>query len=83
MDGTPYAGPGGYTNQSIRELYQARIRDKKPWGKTGDYADTSEGAERAVGRACRRVCAVSHGRRAADRQEKMRVTSSFFTMCQE
>jgi ADP-ribosylglycohydrolase len=48
MDGTPYAGPGGYTNQSIRELYQARMRDRKPWGQTGDYADTSEGAERAV-----------------------------------
>jgi len=53
MDGTPYAGPGGYTNQSIRELYQARIRDNKPWGQTGDYADTSEGAERAVVLAAR------------------------------
>ena len=33
MDGSPYDGPGGYTNQSIRELYQARVRDKKPWGQ--------------------------------------------------
>ena len=48
MDGSAYAGPGGYTNQSIRELYQARVRDEKPWGQTGDYSDTSEGAERAV-----------------------------------
>ena len=48
MDGSPYSGPGGYTNQSIRELYRMRVRDKKPWGQTGDYADTTEGAERAV-----------------------------------
>ncbi len=53
MDGSPYSGPGGYTNQSIRELYQARIIDQKPWGKTGDYADTSEGAERTVVLAAR------------------------------
>ena len=30
MDGSPYAGPGGFTNQSIRELHQARVRDGKP-----------------------------------------------------
>ncbi len=61
MDGTPYAGPGGYTNQSIRELYQARIRDHKPWGKTGDYADTSEGAERAVVLAARYAQSPTEG----------------------
>lgn len=61
MDGTPYAGPGGYTNQSIRELYQARIRDNKPWGKTGDYADTSEGAERAVVLAARYAQSPTEG----------------------
>ncbi len=33
MDGTPYAGPGGYTNQSIRELYQARIRTEELEGQ--------------------------------------------------
>jgi hypothetical protein len=48
MDGTAYSGPGGYTNQSIRELYQARVKQGKTWGKTGDYADTTQGAERAV-----------------------------------
>jgi ADP-ribosylglycohydrolase len=46
MDGTPYSGPGGYTNQSIREVYAARVRQGKPWGETGGYADTSEAAER-------------------------------------
>jgi ADP-ribosylglycohydrolase len=25
MDGSPYAGPGGYTNQSIRELYKVSL----------------------------------------------------------
>jgi ADP-ribosylglycohydrolase len=48
MDGTPYSGPGGYTNQSFREVYQHRVKENKPWGETGDYADTSEAAERIV-----------------------------------
>ena len=61
MDGSPYAGPGGYTNQSIRELYQARIRDEKPWGQTGDYADTTEGAERAVVIAARYALSPTEG----------------------
>ena len=61
MDGSPYAGPGGYTNQSIRELYQARVKDKKPWGQTGDYADTTEGAERAVVIAARYARSPTEG----------------------
>ena len=61
MDGSPCAGPGGYTNQSIRELYQARIRDEKPWGQTGDYADTTEGAERAVVIAARYALSPTEG----------------------
>jgi len=46
MDGTPYSGPGGYTNQGFRDAHQAR-RQGKPWGQTGGYADTTEAAERA------------------------------------
>jgi ADP-ribosylglycohydrolase len=46
MDGTPYSGPGGYTNQSFREVYAARVRQGKAWGQCGGYADTSEAAER-------------------------------------
>jgi len=61
LDGTPYSGPGGYTNQSIRELYQARIHDNKPWGETGDYADTSEGAERAIVLAARYARSPTEG----------------------
>lgn len=48
MDGTPYSGPGGYTNQGFRDAYQARVAEKKPWGQTGGYADTTEAAERAA-----------------------------------
>ena len=47
FDGDPLHGPGGYTNQSIREVWQAR-REGKPWGEVAGKADTSEAAERAV-----------------------------------
>lgn len=47
MDGTPYSGPGGYTNQGFRDAYKAR-HEGQPWGKTGGYADTTEAAERAA-----------------------------------
>jgi len=40
MDGTPYSGPGGYTNQSFREVYAERVRQGRPWGQTGGFADT-------------------------------------------
>lgn len=39
-------GPGGYTNHSMRQVWEARIRQGKPWGETAGHADTSEGAER-------------------------------------
>jgi ADP-ribosylglycohydrolase len=47
MDGAPYSGPGGYTNQGVRDAFAAR-RQGKPWGETGGFADTTEGAERAA-----------------------------------
>jgi ADP-ribosylglycohydrolase len=46
LNGEAHAGPGGYTNHSIRQLWQARVRHRKPWTETGDNADTSEAAER-------------------------------------
>ncbi len=61
MDGDAYSGPGGYTNPSIRELYQARVEQGRPWGKTGDYADTTEGAERAVVIAARYALSPNEG----------------------
>jgi ADP-ribosylglycohydrolase len=63
MDGTAYSGPGGYTNQSIRELYRARVEEGKPWGRTGDYADTTEGAERAIVLAARYALLPGEGAR--------------------
>jgi ADP-ribosylglycohydrolase len=71
MDGSAYSGPGGYTNQSIRELYQARVEEKKPWGKTGNYADTTEGAERAIVIAARYAMSPGEGARAVARNIRL------------
>jgi ADP-ribosylglycohydrolase len=46
LNGEAFAGPGGYTNHSFRQVWQARVREGKPWGETGGNADTSEAAER-------------------------------------
>jgi ADP-ribosylglycohydrolase len=53
LDGTPFSGPGGYTSQSIRDAYQARVHEKKAWGTFGSLADTTEAAERAIALAAR------------------------------
>ncbi len=42
----PFSGPGGYTNHSFRQVWQARVIDRKSWGQAGGNADTSEAAER-------------------------------------
>jgi ADP-ribosylglycohydrolase len=48
LDGTPMNGPGGYTNQSMREAWRCRVEQKRPWTHTAGLADTSESAERAI-----------------------------------
>lgn len=48
LDGTPVNGPGGYTSQSIRELWRQRVVQKVPWGQTGGYADDTEAIERTL-----------------------------------
>jgi len=53
LDGTPMRGPGGYTNQSIREAFRRRVEQKLGWDRTGGHADTTEAAERAVVLAAR------------------------------
>src|ERR1700758_4747445 len=53
LDGTPMQGPGGYTNQSIREAYRRRVQQKLGWSQTGGHADTTEAAERAIVLAAR------------------------------
>lgn len=46
LNGEAFAGPGGYTNHSFRQVWQSRVKAGKPWGQTGGNADTSEAAER-------------------------------------
>ena len=53
LDGTPMQGPGGYTNQSIREAFRRRVKQKCGWDRAGGHADTTEAAERAVVLAAR------------------------------
>jgi ADP-ribosylglycohydrolase len=53
LDGTPVNGPGGYTSQSIRELWRRRVLQKLPWGQTGGHADTTEAIERTLALAVR------------------------------
>lgn len=53
LDGTPISGPGGYTSQSIRELWRRRVEQKQPWGQTGGHADTTEAIERTLALAVR------------------------------
>ncbi len=53
LDGTPMAGPGGYTSQSIREAWRKRVVEGRPWGQCGGNADTTEAAERIVAIAVR------------------------------
>jgi len=53
LDGTPINGPGGYTSQSIRDLWRCRVKQKQPWGLTGGHADTTEAIERTLALAVR------------------------------
>jgi len=48
LDGTPASGPGGYTSQSIRDLWRQRVEQKLPWGQTGGHADDTEAIERTL-----------------------------------
>jgi ADP-ribosylglycohydrolase len=53
LDGTPMSGPGGYTSQSIRELWRRRVQQRLPWRQTGGHADTTEAIERTLALAVR------------------------------
>lgn len=48
IDGIPTHGPGGYTSQSIREVYRQRVEQKLSWDKVGSRADTTEAIERTL-----------------------------------
>lgn len=53
LDGSPVSGPGGYTSQSIREVWRQRVQEKLPWNQTGSHADTTEAIERTLAIAVR------------------------------
>jgi len=53
LDGTPVCGPGGYTSQSIREVWRQRVVEKLDWSRTGSHADTTEAIERTLAIAVR------------------------------
>ncbi|MBL0224158.1 MAG: ADP-ribosylglycohydrolase family protein [Geobacteraceae bacterium] len=53
LDGSPVNGPGGYTSQSIRELWRQRVQQGIPWGQTGGPADDTEAVERTLALAVR------------------------------
>ena len=53
LDGTPMHGPGGYTSQSMREVYRRRVEQGKSWRETGGHADNTEAAERIIVLAAR------------------------------
>lgn len=46
LDGDAFHGPGGYSNHSLRQVWQARVVEGRPWGQAAGHADTSEAAER-------------------------------------
>lgn len=48
LDGTPMSGPGGYTSQSIREVWRQRTIAGMDWQDTGSHADTTEAIERTL-----------------------------------
>ncbi len=48
LDGTPMSGPGGYTSQSIREVWRQRTMSGIGWQDTGSNADTTEAIERTL-----------------------------------
>jgi ADP-ribosylglycohydrolase len=53
LDGTPVSGPGGYTSQSIRDAWNARVRDGRSWGDVAGRADNTEALERVLPLAIR------------------------------
>ena len=53
LDGTPNAGPGGFTSQSIRESWALRTQHLKPWGEVAGFTDNTEAAERILALAVR------------------------------
>ena len=48
LDGEAESGPGGFTNHSFRQVWEARVKEGKPWSEAAGNVDTSEAPERCV-----------------------------------
>lgn len=74
LDGSPKSGPGGYTNQDMRDVYRRRVVEGRPWGQCASPADTTEAAVRMVVLAARYAAeprtaatlSAAHGRLTQD-----------------
>lgn len=53
LNGMPVNGPGGYTQQSIRDAWRKRVQQNLPWGQIGGQADTTEAIGRTLALAVR------------------------------
>ena len=51
ISGKAMAGPGGYTSQSMRHLWRARVKNELPWDRVAGNADTTESIERNIAQA--------------------------------
>lgn len=51
ISGKAMAGPGGYTSQSMRHLWRARVKNELPWDQVAGNADTTEAIERNIAMA--------------------------------
>jgi ADP-ribosylglycohydrolase len=51
ISGKAMAGPGGYTSQSMRHLWRARVKKGLPWDQVAGNADTTEAIERNIAMA--------------------------------
>ena len=51
ISGKAMAGPGGYTSQSMRHLWRARVKKELPWEQAAGNADTTESIERNIAQA--------------------------------
>jgi ADP-ribosylglycohydrolase len=51
ISGRAMAGPGGYTSQSMRHLWRARVENELPWDQVAGNADTTEAIERNIAQA--------------------------------
>lgn len=54
LNGMPVNGPGGYTQQSMRDAWRKHVQQNLPWGvQTGGPADTTEAIGRTLALAVR------------------------------